>query len=54
VTLWISGARYVDNAGYVWRTAAVSTTTTTLFAIAGAPASTYHLAPYRPLPPPEP
>jgi hypothetical protein len=53
VTLWISGARYTDGAGYSWRTAVASTTTAELLAIAAAPA-TLMRTPTRFLPPPEP
>ena len=52
VTLWISGATYND-AGYVWRTASVATSTAELFAVAAA-APAAHLLSYRPLPNPEP
>lgn len=54
VTLWLSGARYYEGAGYAWRTASVATSTAELFAIAGAPTPAFAANPYRVLPSPEP
>ena len=54
VTLWLSGARYDNAAGYIWRTASVATSTAELFAIAAAPEPVFSAFPYRVLPPPEP
>lgn len=52
VTLWMSGAAYTDQTGYVWRTASVSTTASELFGIAAIPAAGPRTA-FRALPPPE-
>jgi hypothetical protein len=55
VTLWISGAAYQINVGYIWRTANVAIGVNDLFAIATSPAGALQGAPFRPnLPPPEP
>jgi hypothetical protein len=56
MTLWISGARYSQQAGvYTWRTATVSTTAGALLAIAAAPRSSLSTAAVTPrLPNPEP
>jgi hypothetical protein len=53
ITLWMSGARYTDGAGYTWHTAVASTTVAELLAIAAAPSTPTHIA-SRYLPPPEP
>lgn len=55
VTLWMSGAAYTQNTGYVWQTATVTTSVTDLFALASSPASALRAPPVFPwLPPPEP
>lgn len=53
VTLWMSGARYTDGAGYTWHTAVASTTVAAVLAIAAAPSTPMHIS-ARYLPPPEP
>ena len=53
VMLWMSGAAFVEGAGYVWRTATVATSTAELFAIASAPGPATSTVAYRALPPPE-
>lgn len=52
VTLWISGARYVVNAGYHWSIATITRRATDLLATAATPAASI-AAPRRDLPPPE-
>jgi hypothetical protein len=54
VLLLISGAKYYDGPGYVWRTASVATSTAELFAIASAPSIAAPSFFYRALPNPEP
>ena len=55
VTLWLSGATYVFNVGYDWRTAAVAISVNDLLGIAATPSTGLELPPFRrDLPPPEP
>lgn len=55
VTLWMSGAAYTQNSGYVWQTATVSTSVADLLALASVPRSAMRTAPiFGWLPPPEP
>lgn len=55
VKLWISGATYVLNVGYVWQTATVSTSIDNLLALVSAPRSSVRTQDDRSmLPPPEP
>jgi len=55
VTLWMSGASYLFNVGYDWRTATVATTVSDLLAIASVPSVGLQALPFlRYLPPPEP
>jgi len=55
VTLWMSGASYLFNVGYDWRTATVATTVSDLLAIASVPSVGLQAPPFRKwLPPPEP
>ena len=55
VTLWMSGASYIFNVGYDWRTATVATSVDNLLAIAGVPPAGLQASPFRGfLPPPEP
>ena len=55
VTLWMSGATYGQQTGYVWRTASVTTRVADLLAIAASPAATMRSVPFfASLPPPEP
>lgn len=55
VTLWMSGASYIFNVGYDWRTAAVATSVSDLLAIASASSAGLQASPFRGyLPPPEP
>ena len=56
VTLWISGAKYTQATGYVWRAATVTEPVNTLFRIISAPAPPRASLPPvgRNLPPPEP
>lgn len=55
VTLWLSGASYIFNVGYDWRTAAVAISVDDLLAIAAVPSTGLQLPPFRrDLPPPEP
>lgn len=54
VTLWMSGAVYGQQTGYVWQTATVTTSVADLLAIASSPAATLRVAPFfGSLPPPE-
>jgi len=54
VALWISGAAYAQQTGYVWQTATVSLRVADLFAIASSPAATMRAIPFLDwLPPPE-
>jgi hypothetical protein len=55
VTLWMSGASYLFNVGYDWRTATVATSVSDLLAIAAVPSVGLQALPFRKdLPPPEP
>ena len=54
VLLMMSGSKYYENAGYVWRTASVATSTAELLAIASAGTSAAPAYFYRALPNPEP
>ena len=54
VTLWMSGAVYGQQTGYVWQTATVTTSVADLLAIASSPAATLRAVPFfASLPPPE-
>ncbi len=53
ILMVMSGAKYLDGLGYVWRTASVSTSAATLLAIATAPSASLSRTSYRKLPPPE-
>lgn len=54
VKLWMSGAAYSQNTGYVWQTATVTTLVSDLLAIASSSAAGLRVAPfYSWLPPPE-
>ncbi len=53
VLMVMSGAKYLQGVGYVWRTGTVSISTDALLAIAAAPAPSLSRTPHRTLPPPE-
>jgi hypothetical protein len=53
VLMVMSGAKYLDGLGYIWRTGTASISTDALLAIAAAPTPSLSRTPHRTLPPPE-